>query len=256
MTRANGRNFDYIIVGAGSAGCVIARRLVDAGKTVAVLEAGNYDTNPDIEKVYTLGLLWGSPEDWNYRTVPQKGAAGRALHIPRGKVTGGSHALNATIWVRGAKQDYDTWAYLGNDGWSWEDVLPVFKAIENFDGGASDTRGGEGLLDVVENYTRHPLQDDLLEAAQQAGIPLNEDYNSGDVEGVGKIQANVRDGNRFNTWHAYLKPVADSPNLTIITDAHVRGLIVEGKSIRGVKVQAADGSGNSTQRKQSCARAR
>lgn len=121
------QKFDYIVVGAGSAGSVIARRLVDAGKTVAVIEAGPYDTNPDIEKVYDLGKLWFSPQDWNYRTAPQAAAGNRELHIPRGKVMGGSHALNACIWVRGARQDYDTWAYLGNDGWSWDEVLPLFK---------------------------------------------------------------------------------------------------------------------------------
>lgn len=164
MSQEETKQFDYIVVGAGSAGCVIARRLVDAGKSVAVLEAGDYDVNPGIEKVHTLGLLWGSPQDWNYHTVPQPGAAGRSLHIPRGKVMGGSHALNATIWVRGAKQD----------------------------------------------------------------------YNSGDVEGVGKIQASVRNGNRFNTWHAYLKPVENAPNLTIITSAHVHGLVVEDGAILGV----------------------
>ena len=239
LSQEKTKSFDYIVVGAGSAGCVIARRLVDAGKNVVVLEAGDYDVNPDIEKVHTLGLLWGSPQDWNYRTVPQPWAAGRSLHIPRGKVMGGSHALNATIWVRGAKQDYDTWAYLGNDGWSWEDVLPVFKSIENYDGGASEVRGSEGLLDVMENYIRHPLQNDLFQAAQEAGIPLNEDYNSGDVEGVGKIQANVRNGNRFNTWHAYLKPVEDASNLTIITSAHVHGLLVESGAILGVNVEVA-----------------
>src|SRR3954452_12193720 len=128
--------FDFIIVGAGSAGSVLARRLVDAGRTVAVLEAGGEDTNPLISDVSAAGALWHGPEDWNYSTAEQEHCGGRKLHLPRGKVLGGSHALNATIWVRGAKQDYDTWAYLGNPGWSWEDVLPVFKAIENYDGGA------------------------------------------------------------------------------------------------------------------------
>lgn len=232
---------DYIIVGAGSAGCVIARRLIDAGLKVAIIEAGPYDTNPDITKVYDLGKLWFSPQDWNYRTIPQPGAGNRQIHIPRGKVMGGSHALNATIWVRGAKQDFDTWAYLGNEGWSWDDVLPVFKGIESFDRGASETRGAEGLLDVVEGYERNPLQEDLFVAAQQAGIPKNDDYNSGDPEGVGKIQANVRDGDRFNTWHAYLRPVADNENLTIITDAVVRELIVEEVTVHGVILDTPQG---------------
>lgn len=233
--------FDYIIVGAGSAGSVIARRLVDAGKKVAVIEAGDYDTNPDIEKVYDLGKLWHSEQDWNYRTTPQESAQGRELHIPRGKVMGGSHALNATIWVRGAQQDYDTWAYLGNDGWSWNDVLPVFKAIENYPAGDPETRGHDGLLDVRSDYETNPLQDAMLEAGQQAGIPLNEDYNSGNPEGIGRIQANVRDGNRFNTWHAYLQPVAEADNLTIITGQKVLRVIVEDGAVQGVELRGEGG---------------
>ncbi|NKX50864.1 GMC family oxidoreductase, partial [Arthrobacter deserti] len=127
--------FDYIVVGAGSAGAVIARRLIVAGRRVAVLAAGGEDTNPVIADVFAAGALWHGPEDWNYYTTGQEGCAGRKLHLPRGKVLGGLHALNATTWVRGAKQDFDTWAYLGCPGWSWDEVLPVFKAIEKYDGG-------------------------------------------------------------------------------------------------------------------------
>ena len=236
-----GQNFDFIIAGAGSSGNVIARRLIDAGKTVAIIEAGPYDTNPDITKVYDLGKLWHSEQDWDYRTLPQAHANNRELHIPRGKVMGGSHALNATIWVRGAKEDYDTWAYLGCDGWSWDEVLPAFKAIENYPQGAPETRGHDGLLDVRSDYETNPLQDAMLEAGQQAGIPLNEDYNSGNPEGIGRIQANVKDGNRFNTWHAYLKPVADHDNLTIITDAKVQRVIVDGDTVTGVEIRGESG---------------
>ena len=230
-------SFDYIIVGAGSAGSVLARRLIDAGKTVAVLEAGGEDTNPDIANVHASGALWHGPEDWDYFTTEQDGCLGRKLHLPRGKVLGGSHALNATIWVRGAKQDYNTWAYLGNHGWSWDEVLPVFKAIENYDGGASATRGGTGLLDVVKDFPTNPVQDSLLEGAQEIGIKLNEDYNSGDVEGVSKMQLNVRDGKRFNTWHAYLKPVAEHENLTLVTGAHVHRLLIESGTVTGVEFE-------------------
>ncbi|NKX53131.1 GMC family oxidoreductase [Arthrobacter mobilis] len=229
--------FDFIVVGAGSAGAVVARRLIDAGKTVAVLEAGGEDTNPVIADVFAAGALWHGPEDWDYYTTGQEGCAGRRLHLPRGKVTGGSHALNATIWVRGAKQDYDTWNYLGCPGWSWDEVLPVFKAIENYDGGASDSRGGAGLLDVVKDFPMNPVQEDILEAAQEVGIKLNEDYNSGDVEGVSKMQLTVRNGKRFNTWHAYLKPVMGNADLTLVTGAHVHRLLIEDGTVTGVEYE-------------------
>lgn len=231
------RDFDYIVVGAGSAGNVVARRLVDAGKRVAVLEAGDRDTNPNIEHLYNLGALWHSPQDWDYFTTEQPGAAGRRIHLPRGKVMGGSHALNATIWVRGDRWDYDGWVEAGCAGWGWDDVLPVFKEIENYDGGASETRGDSGLLDVVRDFPRNPVQEAMLEGAVQTGVPLNEDYNSGDVEGVSRMQLNVRDGKRFNTWHAYLRPVADDPNLTLVTGAHVRRLIVEDGTVAGVEYE-------------------
>lgn len=229
--------FDFIVVGAGSAGSVLARRLVDDGKKVAVLEAGGEDSNPMIAALTSLAGLWHGPEDWDYYTIEQENCAGRRLHLPRGKVLGGSHALNAAIWVRGAKQDYDNWAYLGNSGWSWEDVLPVFKEIENYDGGASETRGGSGLLDVVKGFPMNPVQDSILEAAQEIGLKLNDDYNSGDVEGVSKMQLNVRDGKRFNTWHAYLKPIMGNESLHLITGAHVRRLIIDEGTVLGVEYE-------------------
>lgn len=226
---------DYIIVGAGSAGNVIARRLLDAGKRVAVLEAGGQDTNPDIAHLYTLGMLWHSEQDWDYYTTEQPGASNRRIHLPRGKVLGGSHALNATIWVRGDKTDYANWEKEGCAGWGWDDVLPVYKKIENFDGGASETRGDSGLLDVVENFERNPIQEDMLAGAVETGIPFNEDYNGGTVEGVSRMQLTVRDGKRFNTWHAYLKPVAQNPNLRLLSGAQVRRLIIEDGKVVGVE---------------------
>lgn len=233
---------DFLIVGGGSAGIVLTRRLLDAGKTVTLVEAGLRDPNPDIDHLYNLGKLWHSEQDWDYYTVPQPGANNRRLHLPRGKVLGGSHALNACIWVRGAAADYDTWAYLGNTGWGWEDVLPYFKKIENFDGGASDTRGADGPLDVRENFERNPVQESMVEAAQQAGHRLNPDYNSGDPEGVSRMQLNLRDGERFNIWHAYLKPVADHPGLTLITDARVEKVLLDGTRATGVLAHTPEGA--------------
>lgn len=226
---------EFIVVGAGSAGNVIARRLIDAGKTVTVIEAGGYDTNPLIPDLWQAVGLWHGPEDWDFYTVEQDGCHGRSLHIPRGKVMGGSHALNGTIWCRGARQDFDNWAYMGCPGWSWEDVLPTFKAMENYDGGGSEFRGESGPLDVRKDYAVNPIQESILEAGIEIGLPLNEDYNDGDVDGISRIQLNVRDGHRFNTWHAYLQPVVDDPNLRIITGSEVRRLIIDDETVTGVE---------------------
>lgn len=228
-------NLEYIVIGAGSAGNVIARRLVDAGHRVAVLEAGDQDINPDIDDVSRLGLLWGSEQDWNYYTEPQAGLDGRRMHLPRGKVMGGSHALNAAIWVRGDRSDYDSWAENGCTGWSWNDVLPYFKAIETYLDGDTETRGHHGPLDVTTDYPHHPIQEAMYEATVQEGVPENPDYNSGSVEGLGWMQLNIRDHKRFNTWRAYLKPIAEHENLTLITAAHVRRLLIENGTVTGVE---------------------
>ncbi|WP_125100753.1 GMC family oxidoreductase [Leucobacter chromiireducens] len=198
-----------IVVGAGSAGSVVARRLADAGVTVTVLEAGGEDTNPAIHDLSRMGELWHSADDWDYFTTPQPGAAGRRMHLPRGKVLGGSHALNAMIWVRCAPQDFDHWAELGNPGWAWDDVLPVYRDIERFSGGASELRGGEGLLDVTDDYALSPIQQSIIDAGVQEGLAHNPDYNGASLEGISQQQITVRDGERLNTYMAYLKPVRD-----------------------------------------------
>ncbi|MDN5731415.1 MAG: GMC family oxidoreductase N-terminal domain-containing protein [Yaniella sp.] len=229
--------FDYIVVGAGSAGCVLARRLVDAGKRVCVVEAGDDETNPNIDHLNDLGLLWHSEQDWDYYTTPQPGAMNRKIHLPRGKVLGGSNALNAVIWVRGAAWDYQQWVELGCPGWSWDEVWPVFREIENYDGDMSQTRGQHGPMDVRINYSRNSIQEDMVAAAEQTNLTYNEDYNSGDVEGVSRIQLNVRDGKRLNTWRAYLKPILGDPHLTVLTAAHARRLLIEdGNNVTGVEI--------------------
>lgn len=236
MNPTDQQRTDVLVIGAGSAGCVLTRRLLDAGRRVTLVEAGGDDVNPDIDDVSRLGFLWESDVDWNYRTTPQPNLGGRRVHLPRGKVLGGSHALNATIWVRGDQWDYDTWAEeFGCAGWSWADVLPYFKAIEGYPDGDAENRGRDGMLDITTEYPRHPIQQAMYEATVAEGIPENLDYNSGDVDGVGWMQLNIRDGKRFNTWRAYLKPLAGHPGLTLITGATARRLFVEGDRVTGAE---------------------
>lgn len=226
---------DVIVVGAGSAGCAVTRRLLDAGRRVLLLEAGGPDSNPKIHHPHRFNELWHGPEDWDYHTTAQPGASGRRLHWPRGRVLGGSSSLNAMIVVRGAPADYDHWAYLGNTGWSWADVLPVFQRVENYDGDTSGVRGAGGPLNVVSRYQRDPIHQSIVAAAGEVGIGLNPDYNSGEQDGVSYIQFSVKDGKRHSAAAAYLRPVLDSPNLTVRTGARARRLLLSGDRCVGVE---------------------
>ncbi|MGQ3383443.1 GMC family oxidoreductase [Glutamicibacter sp. TV12E] len=221
-----------IVVGAGSAGSVVARRLIDAGADVTVFEAGGEDTNPAIHDLSRLGELWHSPDDWDYYTTPMEGTAGKRVHLPRGKVLGGSHALNATIWVRCAQQDFDGWAEHCGPAWAWENVLPIYRDIEDFTGGASDVHGIGGLIPVDNDYELDEIHASIIKAAEQSGVPFNPDYNSGVLDGVSKEQVNIVDGQRVNTWKAYLKPVRGQA--TIITGAEIHSVILQDGTVTGV----------------------
>jgi choline dehydrogenase len=232
---------DVVVIGSGSAGSVIARRLVDAGASVVLVEAGAPDDNPAIHEPSRLFELWDSEQDWGYRTVPQAACAGRELHWPRGKVLGGSSALNGMIYARGHRSDYDTWAYLGNDGWAYDDVLPLFKRSEDFDRGASPYHGQGGPLRVLSRYEAHPVNAAVVAAAQEAGVAFNDDTNGESADGVAFCQLTIKDGRRHSAASAFLAPVAYAPNLVVLTGAHALRLLFDGESCSGVEI-AHDGA--------------
>jgi choline dehydrogenase len=225
--------FDFIIVGAGSAGCVLANRLSADGKnSVLLLEAGARDWNPLFRIPLMTGVLLRSRyANWFYHTEPEPQLAGRKLLWPRGKVLGGSSAINGMVYTRGTARDYDSWAQTGLLGWSFEDVLPAFRRSEAHHGGASDLHGGDGPLPVSRPCTQNPLFDAFVEAGRQAGLPLNLDFNGASQEGVGRYEFTTRGGERWSAARAFLDPARRRPNLAIVTGRQVHRLeIVDGRA--------------------------
>jgi choline dehydrogenase len=227
--------FDYIVVGAGTAGSVVVRRLVDAGHRVAVIEAGPRDNRPEIDSPFDAAALLGGELDWAYATVPQTAANNRVLPQPRGKALGGSTVFYGMLYIRGAPDDYDAWAAGGATGWAWRDVEPYFRRLEHYDGPADGRRGMVGPMHVHRNAEPDPLVRAYVDAAVQAGYPLNDDYNAGDSRGASFAQATVKDGYRVTAWRAYTRPVANSPLLRIVTDALAARIVVEGDCAVGVE---------------------
>ena len=229
--------FDYVIVGAGSAGCVLAHRLSEnPADRVALLEAGGRDKNMWIHIPVGFAKTLNDPTvNWLFETEPDEKTRNRPIPIPRGKVLGGSSSINGMLYVRGHPRDYDIWAQLGNRGWSFEDVLPYFKRSENHQGGADEYHGVGGPLDVTEQVETHPLCDALIEAAKACGYPHNPDVNGASQDGFGYCQITVSKGRRASAAQAFLAPVRSRPNLTVLTHALTTRVLLEGKRAVGVE---------------------
>jgi choline dehydrogenase-like flavoprotein len=229
--------FDYVIVGGGSAGCALAGRLSeDPGVTVALLEAGGADSSVLIHCPAGLAVMARQKAiNWAFETVPQPGLNGRRGYQPRGKVLGGSSSINAMIYMRGQPQDYDAWAEDGNPGWAWADVLPWFRQAEHNERGADAWHGTGGPLNVMDLVSPNPILPAFLEAGQQAGYPLNTDFNGPTQEGIGAYQVTHKRGERFSAAKAYLTPNLGRPNLRVITAARATRVLLEGRRAVGVE---------------------
>jgi len=229
--------YDFVIVGAGSAGCVLANRLsADAGTSVLVVEAGGRDTNPWIHipagfyrNIYHPGITW------QFETEPVPGLDGRRISWPRGKVLGGSSSINGLIYIRGQRQDFDYWRQLGNVGWSYDDVLPYFRRAEGQERGADDYHGGDGPLSISDLRARHELHDAFTAGCQEAGFPANPDFNGAEQEGVGNYQLTIRNMRRCSAAVAYLRPAMKRPNLKVEIRAFAQRVLFEGKAATGLE---------------------
>jgi choline dehydrogenase-like flavoprotein len=236
-------DFDYVIVGAGSAGSVLANRLSADGATkVCLLEAGKPDNSAMISTPMGIVALLGTKTyNWYFYTEPQDHLNGRKLYWPRGKTLGGSSSINAMIYTRGVPADYDEWADLGAPGWGWDQVLPVFKQLEHNERGADDFHGAAGELNVADLRNPNPLAAIFIQAAAEGGLPVNPDFNGPAQEGAGIYQVTQKNGRRFSAARAFLDAAKTRPNLTIHTGAHVTKILLDGKRATGVDVKTAEG---------------
>ena len=242
----DGAEFDYVIVGAGSAGCVLANRLsADPKNRVLLLEAGGKDNW--IWFHIPVGYLFaiGNPRaDWMFRTEKEAGLDGRDLAYPRGRVIGGSSAINGMIYMRGQSSDYDNWRQMGLSGWGWDDVLPIFRKHEDHYAGKTDVHGAGGEWRIEEPRIHWDILDAVQAAAAETGIPPTRDFNAGDNFGAGYFQVNHRRGRRWSAARGFLKPVLRRPNLTLLSSVHVENVIWDGRRAAGVRYRIGPETGN------------
>jgi len=238
----NSTHFDYIIVGAGSAGCVLANRLTASGRhRVLLLEAGGNDRNIWIHIPLGYGKLFSNPKvNWLYKTEPEPDLNNRQVIQPRGKVMGGSSSINGLLYIRGQHEDYDHWRQLGNAGWSFKDVLPYFRCAEDQERGADDLHGVGGHLKVSDVCEPHPLCEAFIEAAQASGFPRNDDFNGPTQEGAGYFQLTSRNGRRWSTAVGYLKEARRRPNLAVEPNALASRILFDGRRAVGVEYRQGD----------------
>jgi choline dehydrogenase len=230
--------YDYIVVGAGSSGCVVACRLVERGCKVLLLEAGGKDDAVEI-KIPAMGdVLMDTPYDWGYRTVAQRGLLGRKIFLPRGKCLGGSSSLNYMIYIRGTRADFASWQKLGADGWSYEDVLPYYIKSESNSRFNNKYHGTNGYLSVTDTK-HHPLTEIFMKACESEDLPFCDDFNGENQEGYGYLQATIGKTGRCSTAVAFLRPIENKKNITILTHAHALKIIFEGKRAVGVEYMHA-----------------
>lgn len=236
--------YDYVVVGAGSAGCVLAARLSeDPECRVALIEAGGPDTAEEIHVPAAFAQLLKGDVDWDLDTDPEPGLLGRRVYLPRGRVFGGCSSTNAMIYIRGNRADYDGWAANGATGWSYDEVLPYFRKAEDNERGADEFHGAGGPLTVSDGRSEHPLASDFVRAAEQAGLKRNDDFNGATQLGVGRYQLTQRDGLRCSAAVAYLHPALDRPNLTVLPATRALRVLTEDGRATGVEV-APYGSGS------------
>src|ERR1700733_12283633 len=223
--------FDYVIVGAGSAGCVLADRLsADGSRRVLVLEYGGSDRSIFIQMPSALSIPMNMPKyNWFYHTEPEPHLNGRSMHTPRGKVLGGSSSINGLVYIRGNPQDFEGWQAIGARGWGYRDVLPYFKRAERREEGGDRYRGAAGQLRTRYGTLSNPLHAAWLDAAAEAGYPRSSDVNGCQQEGFGRMDMSVGDGRRWSAANAYLKPVMHRPNLKVLTHALATRIVFEGR---------------------------